>query len=192
MRAAILVAAVLLVAGCGETGATTHSKAGKSRPTEHRTCGHQREDQGGAVPGFRTCFSASEADSRATIERRTGSEWTVVAGPLKPRDPSTAWGDLWLSPDGGTLLAEWLYACDGHMAVFVPLHGGKPRIVTGERSWTDAVASLPLGWTTGGKARVRVLRRWGPRSEHHAGVYLFDPGATGGPARNTRGRLLGR
>jgi hypothetical protein len=56
--------------------------------------------------------------------------------------------------------------------VFLPADGGKPRVVTGERDWRKAVASMPLGWTRDGLARVQLLQRWGARPK---GVYLFDP-----------------
>ena len=128
-----------------------------------------------AAPDFRTCFG-SGTNSHATIERRTGATWGVITGPLRPLDLFTEWGPkVWISPDARTVLAEWLYACDGHLAVFVPAAGGKPRIVTGERDWRKAVASVPLGWTRDGRARVQVLRSWGPHHLRPAGVYLFDP-----------------
>jgi hypothetical protein len=89
------------------------------------------------------------------------------------------WGTrAWLSPDRRTLLAEWLYPCDGHIAVFVPATGGKPRIVTGEADWRKAPPTYPLGWTPSGKARVRLLGAWrGISATKHQPVLLFDPKA---------------
>jgi hypothetical protein len=81
--------------------------------------------------------------------------------------PDAAWGRVWLSPDSRTLLAEWLFPCDSAVAVFVPLGGGTPRVVTGQLDWRKAPISRPLGWTHDGKARVRVF---GER-----GVQLIDP-----------------
>ncbi len=111
-----------------------------------------------------------------------------MTGPLKPNFMDTQWGPkVWLSPDRHTLLAEWEFACDGHLAVFVPAKGGTPRIVTGERNWQNAVPSVPLGWTQAGLARVEMLRRWGPQASRAAGVYLFDP-AKGVPKPSQRER----
>jgi hypothetical protein len=171
MRRLALVLLVAFSAGCGgsrpvDRQATDQRQA---RAPESRACA-------AAAPGFRACAYSSAGKPHPTIERQTGSTWTVVTGPLKPADPTTEWGaKVWLSPDAQTLLAEWEYACDGRIAVFVSARNGKPRIVTGEQDWRMAVPSEPLGWTRDGKARVRVYDAWGTHGTHPAGIYLFDP-----------------
>ena len=87
------------------------------------------------------------------------------------------WGAVWISPDRRTLLAEWEYPCDSAAAVFVPANGGKPRLVTGERDWRKAPIAHALGWTSDGKARVKLFTRWRTRTGavHPPGVYVFDP-----------------
>src|SRR6266487_4629121 len=97
---------VFAAVGCG--GA--HEVAARKATThDARTCTP-------SAPAFRTCFDSRSLKPRPTIERMTASGWSVVARSLQPPDPSTQWGPkVWLSPDGRTLLAEWLYACDGHL-----------------------------------------------------------------------------
>jgi hypothetical protein len=126
--------------------------------------------------GFRTCESV-KIPSNPTIERWTGSRWTVVTGPLKPSESSAMWGGVSRSPDGKTLLADWMYPCDSAAVVFVPVDTGEPRLVTGEKDWRRAPVAHALGWTRGGKARVRIYRSWrGHRiTPTHPRTFLFDP-----------------
>jgi hypothetical protein len=115
---------------------------------------------------------------RSSIERWTGSSWKVVAGPLpQHHEPSASWYVVALSPDRHTLLAEWAYPCDSAAVVFVPAAGGSPRIATGERNWWQAPVAHGLGWTRGGKARVRVYTSWrGHRiTPLHPRTFLIDP-----------------
>ena len=95
-----------------------------------------------------------------------------MARPLRPTEPSAEWNGLSLSPDGKTLLAEWAYPCDSAAVVFVPAAGGPVRVATGERDWRKAPSARALGWTRGGKARVRTYAPWRGRPP---GVYLIDP-----------------
>jgi hypothetical protein len=126
--------------------------------------------------GFRTCWSGGR-ESNPTIERRTMSGWTVITGPLRPPEPSAQWGEVSLSPDNRTLLAEWEYPCDSAAVVFVSAKGGKPRLVTGERDWRRAPVGRALGWTHNGKARVRIYTAWRGHSinPRHPRVFLFEP-----------------
>src|SRR6266540_2038968 len=180
-REVVLVLTAALLSGCGgKVVASRHTtpaeQAGK-RAVRRPSC----EPAGG---GFRTChFSLRNWDPM--IQRRVGSRWSRLAGPLSPAAPDNEWSVEGVSPDGRTLLAEWLFSCDGSVVVFVPLDGGRPRIVTGQRDWTKAPRSRALGWTGEGKAKARVYNAWRDRSgrAHRAGVYLFDPGH---PARAAR------
>jgi hypothetical protein len=115
--------------------------------------------------------------SDPTIERWTGSRWTVVTGSLKPTESTATWGEVSRSPDGKTLLADWMYPCDSAAVVFVPVDSGEPRLVTGEKDWRKAPGSHALGWTPEGEARVRIYRPWrGHRiTPTHPRTFLFDP-----------------
>jgi hypothetical protein len=168
-----LLAAALIAGGCG---AAEHPAVSAKPRQPARLCSSTQ------VQGFRTCSSAQFPDE-PTIERRTALGWKVVARPLKPVEPTAQWGEVSLSPDGQTLLAEWQYPCDSAAVVFVPAAGGAVRLVTGERDWRKAPSARALGWTRGGKARVRLFNPWRgrPASPTHPRTYLFDPRK---PARN--------
>ena len=98
---------------------------------------------------------------RATIEVRQGSGWRVLTreprGSLGGDNLGGEWAQVWVSPDGRTLLAEWAEECDTRYAFFVPAEGGVPRAVTGERDWKTSPLSWPRGWARDGRARVWVL-----------------------------------
>ena len=167
MRWLLPIAVVAVVAGCGGRQEKTKPAAVETTCIEGINCGSSSpvvHECTRAAPGFRTC----ERDHHSTIERRSGSAWTVIAGSLPHAEMSTAWGPrVWLSPDGDTVLAEWTFPCDSAVAVFVPAHGGTPRIVTGHRDWRKAPISRALGWTPDGKARIRVFGK--------PGIQLIDP-----------------
>jgi len=114
---------------------------------------------------------------RPTIEHWTGSEWKVVTGPLPHPYTEASWGQVSLSPDGRTLLADWSYPCDSAVVVFVPAEGGEPKLVTGEKDWRKAPQARALGWTRDEKARVTILTAWhGHRiTPTHPRTFLFDP-----------------
>jgi hypothetical protein len=137
---------------------------------------------------FRTCWGPDAQDPNPTIERRTATGWALVTGPMKPRDMSAQWGEVWVSPDHRTLLAEWQYPCDSAAVVFVPAAGGTPRVVTGERDWRKAPGARPLGWTRDGKARVRVYGPWRGHyvDSRHGTVFLFDPRVNAGDVKPLR------
>jgi hypothetical protein len=152
-RILLVIAVVTAASGAASlTNAASTSKSCNRSGSEFRTCLRYRG------PG---------RDQYPTIERRSGSHWVVVVGPLKHGlENSGMWASVYASPDGQMLLAEWGYACDGHVAIFVPPRGGQPRVVTGERDWRKARGDQePLGWTRDGQARVRI-------GQH---VRLFDP-----------------
>ena len=160
-----------MVAGCGgrQEGHRTVKPAVETTCLEGLNCEPSSavvRECAQAAPGFRTCMRGSHP----TIERLSGSAWTVIAGPLPHSDISTGWSPkVWLSPDGETVLAEWQFPCDSAVAVFVPAHGGTPRIVTGHRDWRKAPISRALGWTRDGRARIRVFGK--------PGIELIDPDA---------------
>jgi hypothetical protein len=156
VRRSVLPLVVFLVVGGGVAAGMTHaapfSKSCERSGVEFRLCQTYRGPGRAQYP---------------TIERRSRSGWKVVIGPLRHGlEAFGMWGAAFKSPDGRTLLAEWGYACDGHVAIFIPLKSRVPRVVTGERDWRKARGDQqPLGWTRDGKARVRI-------GQH---VRLFDP-----------------
>jgi len=187
MRWVLVLAVAVLAAGCGGQKKTADEKTGAGLAKVETTCveglnceapevkaaGRSCNPAGQGYRGreFRACSNRG-VPSNPTIERRTAAGWTVVTGPLKPAEPSAQWGAVWISPNRRMLLAEWQYPCDSSAAVFVSASGGKPRLVTGERDWRTAPVARALGWTSDGKARVQIFKRW---RGHPPGIYRFDP-----------------
>jgi hypothetical protein len=139
------------------------------------------------VPGFRMCWRDSKKSYRASIERREGDAWRIVA--FEPRGQLSyapeagrwfadgQWSELWLSPDGKTLLAQWSAECETSYAYFVPAKGGKPRSVTDGGGPNPM--SFVVGWEADGRARVDVVGETGcSDGKWQPGQYLIDP-ATG-------------
>ena len=164
--ALVLGLTTAIAAGCG---ASERVAAPRDR-SSHRLCDSTR------VHGFRTCMNDT-IPSSPTIEHWTGSNWEIVAGPLAHPEPDANWHVVSLSPDRSTLLAEWAYPCDSAAVVFVPVGGGSPRIATGEKDWRKAPVARALGWTSDGKARIRLFTSWrGHRiAPLHPQAFLIDP-----------------
>jgi len=167
--ALLIVFSTATAAGCGTS---ERPSAAAQKRDNVRMC------QGTQVRGFRTCLS-DPFPTEPTIERLTGSGWKVVAAPLPHPEPAASWQVVSLSPDRSTLLAEWDYPCDSAAVVFVPVGGGSPRLATGEKDWRQAPVASALGWTSEGKARVRIYTKWrGHRvTPMHPRTVLIDPGA---------------
>jgi len=133
------------------------------------------------APAFRMCWRDGR-NLRATIERRQGDSWTIIA--FEPRgeisygaetgtwDATGQWSALWMSPDGKTLLAQWSGMCETRYAYFVPADGGKPKPVTGNPD----PQSVAMGFEADGRARVDVIG-WTGCSDGgwKPGEYLIDP-----------------
>jgi hypothetical protein len=88
--------------------------------------------------------------------------------------PAGHWSGGFLSPRGGTLLAQWTAECEVPFAFFVSARGGKLRLVTGERKLEDARPSIAHGWTRDGDAIVELIPACGApnaRSE----IWLISP-----------------
>ena len=176
-----------MLAGCGgadEDHAATTRVTVAAAPVEH--CVAARSSH------LRLCERAGAPyESNATIQRRYGTAWRVVARtPPLPRarrmPPLGFWRKAWLSPDGETVLAEWSGECEVPHAFFVAAKNGSMRVVTGERDWTTSPESIALGWSPGGLARVRLPKGLCGGSAARPGVYLVDPGTgklTRAPAR---------
>ena len=152
------------------------------------------------APGYRACtrttmrqctrkhWKASQCDmgawrtirSRTTIQRREAEGWRVVA--MQPRRSVVSnmaagqWGDVWLAPDGRTLLLQWWGECESPRAFFTRTRGGgRLRPVTGERDWRKSPESVGLGWAADGRARVLLLQGYCGPAHREPGEYLIDP-----------------
>jgi hypothetical protein len=169
VRRLLVILAVFAAVGCGETRHAVNADVTTTR-RDPRTCSAL------SAHGYRACFSAG-VYTKPTIERRTPNGWQVLARSLRPPEPSAQWYGGWLSHDRRMLLVDWGFPCDSAVAVFVPTDGGKPRVVTGEADWRKAPLSRGLGWTSGGKARVRLYSSWGGHrvDVRHPLTLLFDP-----------------
>jgi hypothetical protein len=172
--AALLAVLATLAAGCGgdEDDAETSSRRA---PAVLGRC------QPAASVHFRLCGQPGPGapDVPSTIQRRDGVEWRAIAGPpersIVDGIPIGHWAGAWLSPDGETLLAQWSAECEIPIAFFVDAQTGKKRPVTGEKDWADAPESIALGWSSDGRARVRLTKGYCGGAKHPPGVYLIDP-----------------
>ena len=191
-----VLAAMGLLTGCGgsdpesfppaeaaptPTAATTPSKR-PSKPKLETTCIPAK------APGYRVCETVRVRGIRllgyvrSTIEARADDGWRIVTRQPRGayRHPAAIgmWGDVWRSPDGRTLLAQWQGECDAKWAFFVPADGGRPQVATGERNWQTSAHSWPRGWSADGHARVWVFPNGGcggGEGEVEPGRYLIDP-----------------
>ena len=87
------------------------------------------------------------------------------------------WRQLFLSPDGETLLAQWSGECEIPTAFFLSADGSELRTVTGQ-SYGEAPESMALGWSRDGRAEVELWEGLCGKAADRPGVYLIDP-ATG-------------
>jgi hypothetical protein len=145
MLAAVHRLAVAFVAA-GAVGATAGADAGAVE-----RC-HLMEP--GFNSAYRLCVDHGPrgGHGRFTFRGRT----IPIASPTTA--PAGHWAAGFLSHDGRTLLLQWIAECEVPVAFFVPARGGTPRVVTGERDWANAPASVAHGWTwRGNKAIVEVL-----------------------------------
>lgn len=173
----ILVALAVTLAGCGgadeRAGTTRTETLGPAVPADR--CVRA------AAPGFRLCGQPTGKPRRpaSTIQRRDGGTWVVAAlappGTAVDGIPHGHWREAWLSPDRKLLLAQWSAECEIPIAFFVDLAGHAMRPVTGEKDWTQAPESIALGWSSDGRARVRLTKGYCGGAKHPPGVYLVDP-----------------
>ena len=176
---ALLAAAVLALAACGGEEAERERTAGGT------------ETSGPPAP---TCVPASGASVGRTYfvcrdqGRPPGHGRFLVeeAGRRRALDvespttsPAGHWGWAAVSPDGKTLLAQWVAECEVPIAYFVPAAGGAPRPVVA----TD-LESIALGWTADGLAEVALPRGVCARGSLRPGVYTISP--AGGKPRYVR------
>jgi hypothetical protein len=189
MRAIALAVALVIISGCGGTERTgkRSQSAKEALPRVKTTCAkgvNCASDSPRPVRkctsagrDFRTCATFFGSGYRPTIEKRAASEWAVVQGPLQASGTTVSgwWRRAFLSPDGDTLLAQWVGDCEIPRAFFLRASGGAPRAVTGEADWTTAPNSVAVGWRADGHAEVMLLGAACGIGAHRPGVYLVDP-----------------
>ena len=123
------------------------------------------------------CDSVGLAGERSYSLCKDGTFWVWVEGdgrdarPLDVRSPPGIghWAWAALSPDGSTLLAQWIAECEVPVAYFIPVDGGRMRAAVGV-----AVESIALGWTPGGEARVALPKGVCGASGASPGVYAVS------------------
>jgi hypothetical protein len=112
---------------------------------------------------YALCFQPNRNAHGTVLARHGGSVRTLDVRPPGPT-PSAAgagraghWAWAALSPDGRLFVAEWSGECEVPNGFFVRAHSA-PRPVTGEADWAKSPESTVMGWTTDGRAIVRVAK----------------------------------
>jgi hypothetical protein len=109
------------------------------------------------------CFHANRNEHGTFFVRRAGTTKRLdVRAPGSTQSAADAgrvghWAWAALSPGGGSFVAQWSAECETPIGFFVDV-GTKPQPVTGEADWAKSPASTVHGWTTDGRAIVRILR----------------------------------
>jgi hypothetical protein len=125
------------------------------------------------------CFHPNRSEHGTFFVRRAGTTKRIdIRAPGAAPTAAAAgrvghWAWAALSPDGKTFVAQWSAECEVPIGFFVSV-GEKPRPVTGEADWAKSPESTVYGWTTDGRAIVRISKsvcgtRGGP------GVYAISP-----------------
>ena len=154
MRAALLVAGLLLLAGCGSTKTVTVTRVQRCNGIAADSAFH-----------YAICGGRFMRDDKAlAISKPVGAK-------------IGHWSKAFLSPDGKTFLAQWSAECEVPFAFLVPAGGGTPRVVTGEAEWAKAPQSVADGWTEDGRAIVEVSRGDCGAAAHRA-IYLVAADGT--------------
>jgi hypothetical protein len=180
IRAAAVVGAVLLVAGCGGQKVVTVTRTVTSSAPACSSIGES------ALAICAVGKPAAGADETAFFSTRGGHRVRVPV--QRPRGSMVGhWVTAYLSPDGKTLLAQWSAECEVPIAYFVSARGGSPRPVS-----ADAAESVAHGWTDGGRAIVEFPNGPCGTGAKRPGIYLVSldgrrrllealPRANGGP-----------
>jgi hypothetical protein len=133
IRAAAVVAGLLVLGGCGSTTTRTVTKIQQCNGIAADLAFH-----------YAICGSRFVRDGKKLA---IGKPPGAIVG---------HWAKAYLSPDGKTFLAQWSSECEVPFAFLVPARGGVPRVVTGEADWAKAPQSTADGWTEDGRAIVEI------------------------------------
>jgi hypothetical protein len=148
--------------------------------------GLQPPDHPASVPSARACYGVGGSDGvRYQLCGRTGTgdpgEFVRLAGgrtslpvsrPVK--GPAGHWSWAALSPDGSTLLAQWVAECEVPLAFFISVRGGRRQPAS--RGRDGPVTSIALGWTERGLARIAFPSGPCGGRNDRLGVYLVSVG----------------
>jgi hypothetical protein len=154
--------ALWVTASSSATSASDCQTVGKRVAATYLLCFHPNRDEHG------TFFVRNAGTTKRIDVRAPGPTPSAAAA---GRVGHWAWAAL--SPDGTTFVAQWSAECEVPIGFFVGI-GEKPRPVTGEANWAKSPESTVYGWTTDGRAIVRISKsvcglRGGP------GVYAISP-----------------
>jgi hypothetical protein len=184
LPAPVIALLVLQACGTAEPIATeTVARAAQSPSPIKRqhqkvrpTCSRAARD---GVRIYRVCafFGSARRESFIAVTTGSGRRRRVAGAPPSGRLTRAAghWRDVWPSPDGTMLLAQWSGECEIPTAFFITLDDGSMRVVTHDRDWTRAPESEALGWTPAGLALVRLERGLCGAGASRPGVYAIDP-----------------
>ncbi|HJW66284.1 MAG TPA: hypothetical protein VJ419_00750 [Gaiellaceae bacterium] len=172
----LVVAVVAVVAtGCGGSektvGDTTKAEMAKVQTTcaEGVNCASDRfqpfRNCTHASRGFRACTTYRERSKETGIYRRARDGWRKFAGAAR----SVGWWRRVIAePSRTVLLGQWSGECETQTTYIVE-RGRARAIFAGSESYA-------VGWSTDGRARVRVpMEAPDPRGDVRAGIYLVDP-----------------
>lgn len=132
-----LVLGTAALAGCGGNG-TGASDAARPSSANLSHCSRIEHENN----RFLICRRHADPSDR-------GSFFGRGRGPIPIAYPSSGdaghWSGAFVSPDGRTLLLQWIAECEVPFALFVDASGGTPRLVLGERRIEDARPSIAHG-----------------------------------------------
>jgi hypothetical protein len=166
----VLAALVLALAACG--GEQEADSVASPPPTD-------------ATAGAEDCTQVDAAGDRAYLVCRARGPQLPAYGrfvveedgrrrELAVEAPTTAPSGHWawaaVSPDGETLLAQWIAECEVPVAYFVSAEGGIPRPVVAKD-----VMSIALGWTREGAAEIALPEGSCGGGAARPGVYTVRP-----------------
>jgi hypothetical protein len=171
MSRLVLVAVVLLAAGCGGSNVAQSD----SQTAATAQLGKVIETRCSSVSGgFRSCTVFHRTGGEVSrIEHRDGSRWSVLLAADRAPYPLHGWWRRVLAdPRREMLLAEWSGECE------VPFTYLITTDTTVLHQVFTAQPVTPLGWTNDGLARVKLwkpIRASKTRIARPSGIYLVTP-----------------
>jgi hypothetical protein len=175
MRWLVVAVVAVLAAGCGgvekTAGDTIRAEMAKVQTTcaegvncasdrfqPFRKCTH-------ASRGFRACTTYRERSEETGIYQRGRDGWTKFAGAARRVG---WWRRVIAAPSRTLLLGQWSGECETQTTYIV--ERGRARSIFAQSE------SYAVGWSSDGRARVRVpMDAPDPRGDVRAGIYLVDP-----------------
>jgi hypothetical protein len=173
MRSLTAVICVTIVAASTVAGSPSASAGWK--PNECKQVGRR-----GATT-YLLCFRPNLPGSHGTFIAKRGSSTSVVPVRNPGPTPTAAdagkvghWAWAALSPDGRTFLGQWSAECEVPIAFFAHVDGRAVQPVTGETNWARSPTSIAYGWTTDGRAIVRLPSAPCGSADTRPGLYLIS------------------